>query len=429
MDIIGIIAGGLFCFGYFLIALERKFSTNKSAIALMMAGILWMLAAIQAHGSKHLTEVADKTAVDVFGVVAFTLASMALIEILVHYHFFDWVRLQLLRLHLNDRAQFALMIGITFMISGVLDNISLTIAMIQVARRFFSGKNLLIVACAIVIASNGGGAWSPVGDVTSLLLWLSGKVTAWELISTAFLPTVGLVATAGFLLYRQLDPKDFLPHKISEEKIVFSLSEKVVIASALFSFVLPLIVNTFGVPPYLGRLFGLGFTWACIEFARTKSHTRHKSHLTANIEMLVQKIDIASVEFIMGILLSVGALTSIGVLAYISQVAVGTHPSEAWVITLGSLLGLMSGIVDNSALMAISLKVFPITDPALWGLISITTGTGGSLLIFASAAGIVAMGSLKELTFQQYLKIGSFPALAGLIVGVCIWFIQNRLIL
>lgn len=428
MDIIGIIASFIFCFGYFLIALERKFSTNKSAIALMMAGVLWILAAIQANGGKHLTETADKTAVDVFGIVAFTLASMALIEILVHYHFFDWVRLQLLRLHINDKAQFSLMIAMTFVLSGVLDNISLTIAMIQVARRFFIGKNLIIVACAIVIASNGGGAWSPIGDVTSLLLWLSGKVTAWQLISTAFFPTLGLVATAGILLYWQLDPKGFLPHTASNEKITFSLSEKIIIISALLSFILPLVVNALGVPAYLGRLFGLGFTWACIEFARTKSRTRHESHLTANIEKLVQKVDVASVEFIMGILLSVGALTSIGVLAYISQVAVGPNPSENWIIMLGSILGLMSGIVDNSALMAISLKVFPITDPELWGLISITTGTGGSLLIFASAAGIVAMGSLKELTFQQYLKIGTLPALAGLIVGIVIWFIQYRFI-
>jgi Na+/H+ antiporter NhaD/arsenite permease-like protein len=428
MDIIGIIAGAIFCFGYFLIALERKFSTNKAAIALMMAGILWMLAAIQANGSKHFTEIADKTAVDVFGVIAFVLASMALIEILVHYHFFDWVRLQLLRLHLNDKGQFSLMIGITFMISGVLDNISLTIAMIQVARRFFKGKNLLLAACAIVIASNAGGAWSPIGDVTSLLLWLSGKVTAWQLISTAFFPTLGLTVTAGFLLYRQLDPKGFLPHTASKDKITFSLSEKVVIISALLSFILPLFVNAFGVPAYIGRLFGLGFTWACVEFARTKSRTRHKSHLTANIEELVRKIDVASVEFIMGILLCVGALSSIGVLAYISHVAVGTNPSENWIITLGSLLGLMSGIVDNSALMAISLQVFPITNHELWGLISITTGTGGSLLIFASAAGIVAMGALKELTFQQYLKTGTLPALAGLIVAIGIWFIQYKFI-
>lgn len=422
MDIMGFIAAGIFGFGYFLIALEQKFSTHKSAISLMMAGLLWMLAA---HGS-NITEVADKTAVDVFSIVAFSLASMALIEILVHYHFFDWVRWQLLRLHLKEKSQFILMLGMTFMLSGVLDNISLTISMIHVARQFFSGKNLLLAAAGIVIASNGGGAWSPIGDVTSLLLWLSGKVTATQLITTAFLPTAALVVTAGFILYRGLDPKGFVKGKVKNNQVHYSLSEKVIIGSALFSFILPLIVNGFGIPAYLGRLYGLGVTWALIEFAKTRSRHIHESHISANIEKVLQRVDMSSIHFIMGILLSVGALTSMGVLAYLSQIAVGSNPSETWLITLGSLLGLMSGVVDNSALMAIALQVFPVNDPGLWGLIAITTGTGGSLMIFASAAGIVAMGAVKELTFEKYLKYGTLPALAGLIVAIVVWFIQYK---
>lgn len=429
MDIIGFIAAGLFGFGYFLIALEQKFSTHKSAISLMMAGLLWMLAAASAHmhsANKHFTEVADKTAVDVFSIIAFSLASMALIEILAHYHFFDWVRWQLLRLHLKEKSQFVLMLGMTFMLSGVLDNISLTISMIHIARQFFTGKNLLLAAAGIVIASNGGGAWSPIGDVTSLLLWLSGKVSATELITTAFLPTAALVATAGVILYRGLDTKEFIKKRGENVKVHYSLSEKIIICSALFSFILPLLVNIAGIPAYLGRLYGLGVTWALIEFAKTKSRHPHESHISANIEKVLQKIDMASIQFIMGILLSVGALTSIGVLAYFSQVAVGPNPSETWLITLGSLLGLMSGVVDNSALMAIALQVFPINDPGLWGLIAITTGTGGSLMIFASAAGIVAMGAVKELTFEKYLKYGTLPALAGLIVAIVVWFVQYK---
>jgi Na+/H+ antiporter NhaD/arsenite permease-like protein len=201
----------------------------------------------------------------------------------------------------------------------------------------------------------------------------------------------------------------------------------VIIGSALFAFILPLIVNIIGVQPYTGRLFGLGITWALIELARTKSRTPHQSHLTANIDKIIQSVDLSSIKFLTGILLSVGALTSLGVLAYVSQVALGDSPSESWIITLSSLLGLMSGVVDNSALVAIAMQVFPLDDPRIWGLIAITTGTGGSLLIFASAAGIVAMGSLKELTFQKYLKYATLPALAGLAVAIAVWLIQYKL--
>jgi Na+/H+ antiporter NhaD/arsenite permease-like protein len=419
MNAFAIIAAGFFIFGYVLIAMEQRFNTHKSAIALIMAGVLWILAALADRGTEHFTAITNETAVNVFSIIAFSMASMALIEILAHYRFFDFIRQQLLRLKVRDKGQFVLMIALCFLLSGVLDNISLTIAMIQVARRFFSGKNLILAAAAVVIASNAGGAWSPIGDVTSLLLWMGGKVGAMDLITTAFLPTLALTATAGFMMYRQLDDNDFVKHE-NDEKME-------IIGSALFAFILPLIVNIIGVQPYTGRLFGLGITWALIELARTKSRTPHQSHLTANIDKIIQSVDLSSIKFLTGILLSVGALTSLGVLAYVSQVALGDSPSESWIITLSSLLGLMSGVVDNSALVAIAMQVFPLDDPRIWGLIAITTGTGGSLLIFASAAGIVAMGSLKELTFQKYLKYATLPALAGLAVAIAVWLIQYKL--
>jgi Na+/H+ antiporter NhaD/arsenite permease-like protein len=426
MSTIAWIAAGFFIFGYVLIALEQRFNTHKSAIALIMAGVLWTLAAVAGHNTEAFTNITNETAVNVFSIVAFSLASMALIEILAHYRFFDFVRAQLLRVKVGDKGQFVLMLALCFMLSGVLDNISLTIAMIQVARRFFTSKNLLLAAAGVVIASNAGGAWSPIGDVTSLMLWMGGKVGAMDLITTAFLPTAALTLVAGFLLYRQLDPTNFVKHE-NDEKMTLSLSEKIIIGSALGAFILPLIVNIIGVQPYTGRLLGLGITWALIELARTKSRKPRQSHLTANIDKIVQQVDMSSIKFIMGILLSVGALTSLGVLAYVSQVALGSNPSETWVISLSSLLGLMSGVVDNSALVAIAMQVFPVEDPRIWGLIAITTGTGGSLLIFASAAGIVAMGSLKELTFQKYLKYATVPALAGLTIAVGVWLLQYKL--
>lgn len=424
MDILAWLGAGFFLFGYVLIAFEQKFNTHKSAIALIMAGTLWSLAAIANRGTDAFNLVTNETAINVFSVIAFSLASMALIEILAHYQFFDVVRTKLTRLKIGDRGQFILLLTLCFFLSGVLDNISLTIAFIQVAFRFFKGKNLILAASGIVIASNAGGAWSPIGDVTSLLLWLSGKIGAWEMISSAFLPTMVLTIVAGSLLYRQLDKAAFNVQEPKDNVMTLSASEKLVVTSALLAFALPLAANVISVQPYTARLFGLGITWLLIELVRHHTRRPHKSHLTANIDKIVQSVDLSSIMFLTGILLSVGALSSLGVLEYLSHVAVGEHPSTSWIIFLSSILGLLSGVVDNSALVAIAIQVFPVTDPHIWALIGITTGTGGSLLIFASAAGIVAMGSLKELTVQAYFKYASLPALTGLAAAIGVWLLQ-----
>lgn len=425
MDILAWIGGGFFLFGYLLIALEQRFNTHKAAVALIMGGTLWVLAAmLLGAGTPELKEHTSETAVNVFSIVGFSLASMALIEILAHYRFFDFVQQQLLKINIGGRGQFVLLLTLCFFLSGVLDNISLTIAFIQVALRFFKGKNLVLAASAIVVASNAGGAWSPIGDVTSLLLWMSGKISAIDMITTAFLPTLALTLTSGYLIYRQLDDKGFVKNEKKDKKVVLSLSEKLVIGSALFAFVLPLLLSVIGVEAYTARLFGLGITWAIIELMRTKSRQPHESHLTANIDKIIQTVDMSSIKFLIGILLAVGALGALGVLSYLSSIAVGPNPSQEWLITLSSLLGLLSGIMDNSALVAIALQVFPIEDPRIWGLVSITAGTGGSLMIFASAAGVVAMGSVKEITVAKYARYITLPALAGLIVGVAVWLLM-----
>ncbi|HET7302367.1 MAG TPA: SLC13 family permease [Candidatus Saccharimonadales bacterium] len=418
------IGAGLFVFGYALIAMEQKFNTHKSAIALLMGGSLWMLAALAGRGTPAFTAITNETAINIFSIISFSLASMALIEIMAHYRFFDYVRMLLIKLRLGEKGQFVLFMALCFILSGVLDNISLTICFIQIARRFFSGKNLLLVASGIVVAANAGGAWSPIGDVTSLLLWLGGKLSATQMISGSFLPTLALISVSGFWLYRKLDSSTTAAQTEEEEKIELSRSEKLVIGSALGAFVLPLIANLIEVQPYTARLFGLGITWAVIELVRVHSKRPHKSHLTANIDKIVQSVDLSSIMYLMGILLGVGALSSLGVLAYLSQTAVGAHPTDSWLITLSSLLGMASAFVDNSALVAIAMHVFPIHDPHIWVLIGIMAGTGGSLTIFGSAAGVVAMGSVKDLTFQAYLKLATAPVVAGMIAALGVWFLQ-----
>src|SRR5688572_11800090 len=210
MELTAIVATSVFALGYLLITLEQKFGTHKSAIALIMAGVLWILAALQLqHHPAEVKELIAHAGGEIFGIVAFLLGAMALIEVLVHYRLFDLIRAKLITLHLDDKKQFLVLAVITFFFSGILDNIAITIAMIQIARQFFTGKNLIIAGAMIVMAANAGGAWSPIGDVTTILLWLSEKFTAFEVIRYAFFPSLALFIVSTLLLYRQLDATAF----------------------------------------------------------------------------------------------------------------------------------------------------------------------------------------------------------------------------
>lgn len=424
MELIGILAASFFGLGYVLITLEQKFNTHKSAIALTMAGVLWLLAAVFLIDHREaLDHALSHAGAEIFNIVAFLLAALALIEILVHYRFFDLIRAKLIALKVGDKQQFLIIIGLTFMFSAILDNIAITIAMLQIALRFFTGKNMIIAAAGVVIAANAGGAWSPVGDITTIMLWLGGKFTALEVIQYAFLPSAALALVAGALLYRKLDDTSFMKRE-KDDSLTPSKGEKAVIALALSSFVLPLLVSFIGLPPYMGLFLGLGLTWAVIEFAKARKRSNNPTHMTANIEKIVQTVDISSIKYIMGILLAVLALSTLGVLQWLSSVVVGSDPSTNHLILTNIGLGFLSGIVDNASLVAIAMNTLPMDNPELWALTAIAAGNGGSLFVIASAAGVVAMGGFKKLTMGEYFKVATFPVFLGLLVAFAVWYIQ-----
>lgn len=429
MEAIVAVSVFIFLFGYGLIVLEQKVGTHKSAIALVLGGVLWMLAAVYLNGDHETLDSAIvQTGGEIFGLVAFLLAAMAIIEILVHYRLFDLIRSKLIKMNVDDKQEFLVLLVLTFIFSAILDNIAVTIAMLQIARRFFVGKNLLISAAGVVVAANAGGAWSPIGDVTTILLWLSEKFTASEVISYAFLPSLALFIVATALLYRKLEgTADNKREKDDVRRL--SPSEKLVVGTALSSFTFPLLMSVVGLPPYIGLLFGLGLTWCVIELAKNKTkNDERQSHMTANIEKIIQTIDLSSVKYIMGILLAVGALGTLGVLTWITQTFIGENPSDAYLIGVNVGLGLLSGVIDNASLVAISIPTIPTDDPLMWSLTAVMAGNGGSLLVVASAAGVVAMGSCKQLTISQYLRIATLPVFVGLIVALAVWLLQFRLL-
>lgn len=416
---------GLFILGYVFITLEHKLNTHKSAISLALGATLWIITAFHLHDKTHLQHSIAEAGTEIFSIIVFLLSAMTLVEILVHYQFFDLIRIRLSKMRLKDKKQFAVIATITFFLSALLDNLTVTIVMIQIARRFFRENNLLIVAAGIVILANAGGAWSPIGDVTTLMIWLAGKYSAGEIIIQTFIPSALLGIVSAGLLMKKMSSNTIDHAKDIPVKLDFGA--KLVIVTSLSSFILPILMNVIGLPPYIGLLLGLGVVWLMIEFLKIKS--KQTTHLEANIDNLLQKTDISSIKFFIGILLSASALNTIGILEKISIVAFGQNQDITRVIAGNILLGPLSSIVDNVPLTALAIDIIKVSEPAVWTLLALTVGTGGSFLVIGSVAGVIAMGMIKELTFGRYLRIATIPAVAGFIVGVSFWLLEYQLFL
>jgi len=418
-----ILASVLFGAGYILITLEHRFHMHKAVTATALGAGLWVLIAfMQGHAAEMALE---EIGSEIFGLIVFLLAAMTLVEILIHYRFFDLVYMRLQALRLTDIHQLWLIGTLAFFLSAVIDNLTTTIVMLQIARRFFKGKNLLIAAAAIVISANAGGAFSPIGDVTTIMLWLAGKFGAAEIILWGFLPSAVLFVTSLTMLARKLESDT--SDTIEENQEAFSLlrSEKIVIFATFASFTLPVVVHFFGLPPYVGLLLGIGIVGSIVSFFN--QIRSHQSHLSLDVEKILKRTDLASILFFIGILLAVGALKHLGVLSAVSHAVFGSNPSLLGYVVGNSFLGLFSAIVDNIPLTAAAIDIVHSADPAIWVMLALAVGTGGSILVIGSAAGVVAMGIIKEITFKNYLQIASLPALVGYGAAILTWFIQYQI--
>ena len=416
----------IFVIGYVLITLEHQWKINKSLTATALAAILW--GALTLSGADHhlMEEAIHHLSAETFSLVVFLLAAMTLVEIVVHYRFFDLLRLKLLTLGLKDEAQLILISGIAFVLSAIIDNLTTTIVMIQIARRFFKGKNLLVAAAAIVVAANAGGAFSPVGDVTTIMLWLAGKFTALQIIMWGFLPSLAVFLVSLFLFVRQIkgDTKDEQP--VTHDTVTLTRSDKIVISAAFLSFTLPPLAHFFGLPPFMGMLFGVGVVGLLVGLFANASNKK-ESHLSMDIEKLLGKLDITSLLFFIGILFAVGALGFLGILDQISATLFGANPEDMRLILGSVFLGLFSAVLDNIPLTAAAIDILQTSDFRLWVLLALCVGTGGSMLVIGSAAGVVAMGMVKELSFKLYFKIAFLPAFLGYFAGVFVWYLQYLL--
>jgi Na+/H+ antiporter NhaD/arsenite permease-like protein len=404
-----------------LAALEGKRIADKAAVALLGSVILWIIRAKFVDGDYHDDLVHMES--EIFGLFMFLFAAMFLVEVLRAARFFDTIQTRLARRNLTDRPQFMFIMVLTFFLSAVLDNLTVTIVMVELAFMFFNGRNRMITVAGVVIMANAGGAWSFIGDVTTLMIWVDGKFTPWEIVSQGLLPALALGGVSSYLLLRKLEPDTV---DVSAPPVTLSGREKVTIAVALSCFALPLVANLIGLPPYFGLMAGLGMTWLLVHALNHKHAAGGESQLDVDILKMFTKVEYPALLFLVGVLGAIAALSSAGVLE--SVIALLDGQSFGVMAAGMSGLGLLSAIVDNVPLTAVVLDVVQVVDPALWVLLALSVGTGGSILVFGSAAGVVAMQKEKGLTFATYLRLASGSALAGYAVCMGTWVAQYTLL-
>jgi len=414
---ITILSVAIFLLGYIAISQEHLLKVSKTSISLILAVILWLLVVFGKLDNIGLA--LAESAGEIFSLVIFLLSAMTLVEILTHYGLFDFIYTKLLKLKLGDKAQFFIITFLAFMFSAFLDNLTTTIVFLQIASRFFSGKNLLKSASAIVIAANAGGAFSPIGDVTTTMLWLANKFTAQTVFTQAFIPSFTVFIVSALLIGKSIvaDTKDRVEKAIQLGKI-----EWFIISICLMSFLLPLFMTIVHLPPYFGLLLGLGVVWLVVDLARLQRP--NSTSLSISIEKFFQKTDISSLYFFIGILLTIGALRHLGVLEEISHRVFTATPSTTRIIEGNIAIGGLSAIFDNIPLTAAAIDIVKTTDPSLWVFLALTVGIGGSLLLIGSVPGIIAMTIVKELTFSAYFKIATLPALVAFLLGIVVWLLQ-----
>jgi Na+/H+ antiporter NhaD/arsenite permease-like protein len=422
----------IFVLGYLFITFEHHIGAQKAPMSLVMAGLLWFLVSRQDIDFAHDMEEAGW---EVTQIVFFLLFAMTLVELISRLGFFELIRARLLERRWNNTRQFVVLMILTFFLSALLDNLTTTIVMIEIARRFFRDRNLLVAGAGIVILANAGGAWSPIGDVTTIMLWLAGKFSSGEIVTEAFLPAAahGIVATG--LLARTIvdEPRDDSRETL---RLTVSPTAKVMITASLLCFSLPFIATQLDLAPFIGLGFGFGVVGVLTnKFAnRVASPTGavddgapRQTTMERDIEEVIKEVDFSSLIFFIGILLSVAALGAMGVLDQLSDSLFGDAPNDARIATGTVLMGWASAVIDNVPLTAVAIDTVPTDDPRLWSLLAYTVGTGGSHLVIGSAAGVVAMGRVQGLTSIAYARIASIPVLLAYLAGIGVWIAQFQL--
>ncbi|MEY3433336.1 MAG: hypothetical protein RL131_1272 [Bacteroidota bacterium] len=412
-----------FVIGYLAIAFEHQIKLNKASSALLTGVICWTILVfnndhdfIHAELLEHMGEIS--------GILFFLLGAMTIVELIDAHDGFDMISSNI---KTKKKSTIFLIITIlAFFLSAVLDNLTTTIVLISLTNKLIRDtKDKLIFASVIVISANSGGAWSPIGDVTTTMLWIGGQITSLKTIEYVFIPSVVSVVIPFFILRFSLkgNVEAIQESQLVNSKTTASEKNTVLLIGILSLLFVPVFKTLTGLPPFMGMLFSLGAMWMLTELIHSGKDTADKDTLSVNFA--IRKIDTPSILFFLGILLSVSALQSAGVLKELAGTLSDWLGNQK---TIVMSLGILSAIVDNVPLVAATQGMYSLTefpqDHPFWQFIAYCTGTGGSILIIGSAAGVAAMG-LTKIEFFWYIKKISLWALLGYFSGAAVFILMN----
>ena len=417
----------IFVLTYAAIALEHPIKINKSASALVGAGLLWTLYAVFTGDAKVVGDQLGESLMGTAQIVFFLMGAMTIVEVVDAHNGFEVITS---RIRTTRLSSLMWMVGfVTFFLSSILDNLTTTIVMVSLMKRLLDKRDdRLFFAGIIVIAANAGGAWTPIGDVTTTMLWIGGQVTTGAIMKSVFIPSlvnmvVPLMVTAFLLGSRPV----VAPPRSTEEGLETSAFERnlMFIAGMSILVLVPVFKSVTNLPPFMGILFGLGLLWMLGDLVHRQEEDLRKQRLT--LARALTRIDMSSVVFFIGILLAVAVLEHTHILSGIASWLERTVGRQDIIVLI---IGLVSAVVDNVPLVAASMGMYSLEQyPAnsfLWEFIAYCAGTGGSILIIGSAAGVAAMG-LEKIDFVWYMRKISGLALLGYLAGALCYVVQYNL--
>lgn len=416
----------VFVVGYLLITLEHSVHIDKAATAILTGVLCWTLYSlsgvevhqISEHLGEHLSEIA--------GILFFLMGAMTIVELIDAHHGFEVITQQI---RTRDKRRLLWVIGIlTFFLSSVLDNLTTTIVMVVLLKKLIQEpQERLYYTAVTIIAANAGGAWSPIGDVTTTMLWIGGQLSVGNMMIKLILPSLAALLVPLLLIGGRLKG-EFSP-TTSDEVVAKEIQpgeKKLILCLGLGSLIMvPVYKVITHLPPYMGMMLGLGILWLTTELIHRGKDHEHKKSLS--VLSALQRMDMPSILFFLGILLAVSALETQGTLPGLAS---WLDQSVGNMDIVVIITGVLSAIVDNVPLVAAAIGMYPLgdipIDSRFWEMLAFCAGTGGSMLIIGSAAGVAAMG-LEKITFGWYLQKITWVAALSYFAGIAVYFLQNML--
>lgn len=435
-----------FVLGYACIATESLLKVNKAAIALLMFVACWTLYMFDPmqyltaiHGytgdlscmAAAVTSIIQEHLGDTSTTLFFLMGAMTIVEVVDQNGGFNWVR-KVMKTK-SKRALLWRIAFLTFILSAILDNLTTSIVMIMILRKLVTERNdRLIYASLVIIAANSGGAFSPIGDVTTIMLWNKGLITAVGVISEILVPSLVSMVIPAFILQYHLKGELQMPEiKESAETAAGALTERqrkavfwIGVGGLMF---VPVFKSITHLPPFVGILLVLGVLWTTTELFYSHLQHGHDTEGTQKrVTNLLSRVDMSTILFFLGILMAVSCLAEVGVLAAMGDGLNTIFDGNHYLVT--GIIGVLSSIVDNVPLVAGCMGMYPVAaagdmavDGIFWQLLAYCAGVGGSMLIIGSAAGVVVMG-LEKITFGWYMKRITWIAFVGYIAGIVSYY-------